>query len=130
MPYTVPTVEQFQTRFPVLADTDPALIQMLLTEAAGKVSTSWVEADFQPAILYLTAHLIATDNSAEGEAVEIGSAGGGAIKSESMGGLSITYGSDAGAGTTLSANEIYGGTVYGRRFLYLLNLNFYGPAVV
>lgn len=130
MPYTIPTVDQFRARFPNLSEQydDDALITLLIDEASGKVSTAWLETDYQPAILYLTAHLLATDNTGEGEDVEIGAAGSG-IKSESFGsGLSVTYGSDGVTDTTLSSSEMYGSTVWGRRFYQLLILN--NPAIM
>lgn len=119
MPYTVPTVDQFTTRFPIFEDADPATIEALINEAAGQVSTDWVETDYQPAIMYLAAHLLATDNSEEGGEVEIG--GGGGIASESFGGMSVSYAT--GTAGSLASNDRYGSTVYGRRYLALLRAN-------
>lgn len=131
MPYIKPTLTQFRTRFPVFDDADDALILMLIDEAEGQVSTEWTERDYQPAILYLAAHLLATDPSLSGEAgvVSTGPTGSENIKSESLGGgLSVSYGRDAGAGTDLSSSERYGATEYGRRYLALLRDNF--PAIM
>jgi hypothetical protein len=129
MPYTVPTVDQFQTRFPIFADADTELVQMILDEAAGSVDKSWIERDYQPAIMYLAAHLLATDNSEEGDSVNIGGANAGAIASETFGAISVSYQNSASnvAGSS-SLTDLYGGTVYGRRFLALLRRN--KPAIV
>lgn len=127
MPYVVPTVDQFLTRFPIFSDEDEDRIAMVIAEASRMIDQTWREADYQPAILYLAAHLLATDNSGEGESVEIGAAGAGRIQSESWPGMSVTYGAGNMQGS-LSKNEAFGSTEYGRRFLSLLRLN--KPAIV
>ena len=76
MPYELPTSDMFTTRFPIFADADSDLIDMLILEASGSVDQSWREEDYQPAIMYLAAHLYATDNSAEGSSVNYGGSGG------------------------------------------------------
>lgn len=128
MPYVVPTAADFKTRFPIFTDKTDPQIEALIVEAHQMVDESWEEGDFAPAILYLTAHLIAMDNSQADETVEIGGAAG-AIASESFGGMSISYERSANAGR-LQASEEYGQTVYGRRFLSLLRRNRGGPLVV
>jgi hypothetical protein len=129
MPYTAPTVDQFQKRFPVFGDADTDLIQTLITEASASVDTSWVETDYQPAIMYLAAHLLATDNSGEDDTPTIGGAGGGQLTSESFGGISASYAAQSFAEGSLSADDQYGTTEYGRRFLALLQRNRGGPLV-
>jgi hypothetical protein len=126
MPYTTPTLAQFRARFPIFEDAEDSLIEALLAEAAGQIDTSWREADYQPAILYLTAHLLATDNSGEGEDVEIGGATGG-IASESWGSMSVSYATKDTANAAASAST-WGSTEYGRRFYTLLRAN--KPAVI
>lgn len=121
----------FVARFPIFSDTDQTQVEMILSEAATKVDQSWEEDDYQPAIMYLAAHLIATDNSGEGESVEIGSSGGAAgVSSESFGGMSISYATGgSGSGSDAAAyGSSWGSTVYGRRFYKLLKLN--KPAIV
>lgn len=129
MPYTKPTVAEFQARFPIFEDADEAAIQIVLDEAFNSIDETWRELDFQPAILYLAAHLLATDNSGEGEEVEFGNAGAGAVASESFGGMSISYSQGNSSAGSLSASEAYGSTSYGRRFLQLLRANRGGPVV-
>lgn len=131
MPYTVPSVDQFHTRFPIFADSDDDLIAVMIAEASRSVDTTWEEGDYQPAIMYLAAHLLATDNSGEGETVNVGAAGGdGAIVSESFQGLgSVSYASRTIAPGSLSASDQYGTTEYGRRYKALLKRNRGGPLV-
>lgn len=129
MSYTPPTRAEFLTRFPIFDDPElypVATIDFVLAEAIRTVDNTWMEADYAPAILYLTAHLLATDNSLDGEDVEFG--GMAQVASESFGGMSISYAN--GASGSLSANEQYGSTEYGRRFLVLLRRNQTGPVVI
>jgi hypothetical protein len=121
MPYTTPSLAQFRARFPVFEDAEDPLIEALLAEAAGQIDTSWREVDYQPAIMYLAAHLLATDNSAEGEEVEVGGSTGG-IASESWGSMSVSYDTSAKSATAASSSE-WGSTEYGRRFYSLLKKN-------
>ena len=132
MPYTVPTRAQFLARFPVFAESPEAQIDALLLEASNSVDSTWTEPDYQPAIMYLAAHLLATDNSGEDEQIEIGSAGsgGGQLTSESYGGMSASYAAPTFAQGSLSSDDEYGTTVYGRRYLALLQRNRGGPIVV
>lgn len=128
MPYETPTSTQFYERFPSLADTEESLVNTLLAEAARTIDKTYEEGDYQPAILYLAAHLVATDNSAEGEVTEIGGIGG-AIASESFGGMSVSYANGGATKGSLSASSSYGSTVFGRRFLEIVRRNKGGPLV-
>lgn len=128
--YDAPTPAQFKARFPIFDDQDDPRIQIFLNEAGSSVDRTWNINDYQVAIMYLAAHLLATDNSDEGSEVEIGPAGGGAIASESFGGgLSVSYTTGASAGDAAS-NSKYGSTEYGRRYYNLLIRNRRGPLVV
>jgi len=129
MPYTVPTLAQFRTRFPAFAAKSDALIEMMLVEAAGRVDATWREADYQPAIMYLAAHLIATDASQTGEDIDDGSGtGDGDIDAESFSGMSISYKSASKTSAVSRLESDYDSTIYGRRFYHLLRVNF--PPIV
>lgn len=119
MPYTVPTVDDFTTRFPIFENYDEDQIQSCIDEASRGVDTCWVEGDYQPAIMYLAAHLLATDASQTTDAV-IGGASG-AIASESFGPMSVSYGS--APTDSLATSGEFGSTSYGRRYLSLLRIN-------
>jgi hypothetical protein len=117
--YDIPTTDEFFTRFPIFEDADEDTIAAFIQEASGHVDTGWRDVDYKPAIMYLAAHLYATDNSEAGSEVEIGPSQG-AVQSENFGPMSVSYASKSG---TLSDSEEFGGTSYGRRFLSLLRLN-------
>jgi hypothetical protein len=127
MPYTIPTLLDFRTRFPAFDSSEDTQIEQLLVEASNAIDQSWIETDYQPAILYLTAHLLATDNSDAEAEVEVGGQTG-AIAAESFGGLSVSYAT--GNSGSLSASEKYGSTEFGRRFLALLRANRGGPVAI
>lgn len=125
MAYVAPTYEEFIARFPIFADKDQPLVDAIILEATNTIDTTWREVDYKPAIMYLAAHLLATDNSGEGEAVDVG--GAAPISGESFGGMSLSYGSPVNTSDAVSKTQ-YASTEYGRRFYKLLKLN--KPAIV
>jgi hypothetical protein len=119
MAYTAPTYADFIARFPIFADRDQTQIDLLLEESKNNIDQSWREVDYAPAIMYLTAHKLALDNSQEGDAVEVG--GASVISSESFGGMSLSYAS-GGVGDVVSKTQ-WGLTAYGRAYYSLLQKN-------
>jgi hypothetical protein len=130
MPYETVTVEMFRARFPIFDDSPDEQVQLILDEAHNNVGQTWKETDYQPAILYLTAHLLATDASQEGDSVGVGSVGGGAIASESFGGMSISYNTTSGSANSGAVRAFYDTTEYGRRYYRIMKNNFGGPVAV
>lgn len=132
MAYEKPTLDEFRTRFPIFNDSaSDELVEMLIEEAAGQVNTAWIESDYKPAILYLTAHLIATDNSAEGSdpGSGVGGDSGGEIASESWGPISVSYRARSIPKMGDNAfDQFYGTTSYGRRYMILVRRSF--PAIL
>lgn len=123
MPYVVPTVEEFQARFPEIevGSDQLELLQFLLEERATRqVDETWLEDDYQEGILLLTAHMFTTNRAVSGA-----SAGGETVSSESIGPISVSYG--AGGSASLSAAKL-GTTVYGEEFRALRAQNV--PAVM
>ena len=108
--------------FSQFADADEYLIALLLAEAMTQVDDSWLEQDYQNAVMYLTAHLLVTETAAGS-----GTGGGtsGIIASESFGPLSRSYHID----TTAITDEGLEGTLYGRRYRELRRKNFPGVVV-
>jgi hypothetical protein len=99
MPYLVPTVTEFETKFPSIVATSEA-IQLWLDTAAMLIDTSWDVDDYQPAILFLAAHYLTTQL-----AQEMAAAGGG-------GGTGGTSTEETGAvASYLSSVSIEGRTV-------------------
>jgi len=129
MAYDPVTVEMFRARFPIFAEAPNPQVELILAEASARVGTTWKDTDYQPAILYLTAHLLATDASQAGDAVGVGSSAGG-IASESFGGMSISY-LGGGPNTNWGAvRAFYETTEYGRRFYRIMKNNFGGPVAI
>lgn len=127
MSFDPPDYAEFIARFPIFDNTakwPQAMVEMIIVEATGNVDNSWVEKDYKPAIMYQTAHLLATDNSEEGTDPEIGSPS--VLSSESFAGMSQSFSTVAPG--VLGSSELWGTTVYGRRYLDLLRKN--KPAVV
>lgn len=114
MAYTVPTVQNFKDRFPEISASDPQ-IQSAINEGAGAVDTSWIEADYAPAILYYAAHLIVSDQEAGGSSV--------GIASESFGPIAVSY-RDSGNVSWLAT------TSYGNNFARLRLRSRGGPRTV
>lgn len=129
--YDPPTPNDFKTRFPIFADESDDRVQLFLDEASTSVDKAWAVADYRPAWMYLAAHLLATDGSSEDDSVQMGAAGQGVVAGESFGGgLSVTYAVPTIRDGSLSANDKYGTTEWGRRYYALLLRNRRGPLVV
>lgn len=131
MPYVAPTLAEFRARYAEFAPVGDALVQAVLVEAQASVSTSWVERDYAPAIMLLTAHLLLSEDAiqkAQGS-VSYGDYAG-PITKEKVGEVEVSYGGGATASSGASGgSDDYSSTEYGRRFLRLLRLTFAGPMV-
>jgi hypothetical protein len=127
MSYDAPTLTTFRARFPVFDTFEDAQVTAILAEATGRVDVSWREVDYAPAIMYLTAHMLATDNSQAGDSIVIGGTGEGDIASESFGGMSVAY-RQRDSSTASDFVKDFERTEYGRRYLALLRVNF--PPIV
>ena len=128
MPYTVPTVEQFTTRFPEFASNDEEQIALLLQDSAFLIDCTWREVDYQPAIMYMTAHHLTNANAAADYG---GGSMPGSVSAETFGPISVSYGgqsgNSSGSGGAWSGSP-YSTTDYGRRYLRLRDGNF--PAIM
>jgi hypothetical protein len=131
MAYTVPTAANLKARYPEFNSVADALVTAVINEASAQVSTRWLERDYAPAIIHLTAHLLASEGeperTAEGSSTM---ATQGAVTREQVGAVSISY---AGEGSSQRGSQAVAddrtSTEYGRRFLRLLRVNFAGPMV-
>lgn len=129
MPYTTPTYADFITRFPVFDNVikwPQATVEAVLAECALNIDISWLEHDYQPAIMNMAAHIL----SIEAEATAAGPSTGPEkfLASESFAGMSRSWQKVSNTGG-FSNNEIWGSTSYGRRYLDLLRKNRPGPVV-
>jgi hypothetical protein len=108
MPYTIPTAAEFKTLYPTFAAVADATVDAKIAEASLSVDTSWIEADYQSAMMLLAAHNMTMDGlgtSTEGSLL--------GFKSLTVGPLSLTM-QDSGARGSI------GSTSYGQRYLKLL----------
>ena len=126
MPYTVPTVSQFRTKFPTFAGVADATVQDAIDEASASVDLSWIEADYQPAILYLAAHIL-TITGAHFDALGTGAIGGviaaGQVSEAKVGDAMVKLGGASGSGGSGNAASGLSSTPYGQRYLDLLRRN-------
>ena len=104
------TVEDFFTRFPQFEDRDEDQLEALIAEASRGVDDRWDAADAVAAVLYLTAHLLVSEDSADSLP----------IISESLGPMSTTYARPTEDGSGLESTE------YGRRYVRLRRKSFPG----
>ena len=129
MSYTPPTYADFIARFPIFSNTvlySQVVVEAILVEATNQIDTTWREIDYAPAIMYLAAHMLATDNSSAGTEIDYGT-GPTSIASESFSGMSIAYKTVTPMAGSAAASA-FGTTSYGRRYYDLLKKN--KPAVV
>lgn len=127
MAYTDPTAADIKTRFPAYASVSDPTIEAFIVEAKRLVDDTWLEADYAPAIMYVVAHYLATEDVLGGGA---GATSPGPVKSESLGDASTTYDTRGGSTTMSVEDSEFANTVYGTRFLNIRRRNFAGPLVV
>lgn len=129
MAYTAPNAADFKARFPEFAAVpDPQITAVLGEVTTSYVDDSWREADYAPAIMYYTAHLLAQ----QGVLAPAGLPGPntvGPVTSFRLGDASVGYGSRAGAGSGSSGSSL-DATFYGQEYQRLLRANRGGPRVV
>ena len=130
MPYSPVTVAMFKTRFPIFVDRSTPQLELILAEASARVDQSWKESDYQPAIMYLAAHLLVTDGSQLTDEEGGGPVGGGPIVGETFSGMSLTYAAPKADSSSSEVWAFYETTEYGRRFYRIMKLNFGGPVAV
>jgi hypothetical protein len=135
MPYTLPTAAQFKAKFPTFAAVADPTITLAITEASASVDRGWVEADYQPAILYLAAHIMTIDGVVIAGS-DLGSAGGvinaGLVSEMKVGDVQVKLSGSAGGSSGSAGGDMTGlrSTGYGRRYVELLRRNQSGPILV
>jgi hypothetical protein len=123
MAYTIPTAEQIKARYPELNELADTRLNAVALEAARWVDEEWIEADYQIAIIHLTAHMLVAEGALDAGA----SAVSGILTSDKLGDASQGWKARSeAAGYTGSDSEL-AGTVYGQRFIAIRNAN--NPAV-
>lgn len=128
MPYTKPTVDQFRVKFPTFSGVGNPTVQAAIDEASASVDQSWIEADYQPAILYLAAHILVVDGAIT-DGLGLGAVGGaiaaGVLSEAKVGDVTAKLASGGNSGGSSAGG--YGSTAFGSRYLQLLRRN--QPAV-
>jgi hypothetical protein len=141
--YTPPNLADFRARFPGFSGFPDDTVEMVLDEAILECGPTWVNKDRFNATLYLTAHLLWTQEQGVIDPGANGNGGGGGSSSTVTGGqlkrrkvgdvevewsvasTSVSAGSGGIGGGSTTAS--YWQTPYGRRYLELMRRSF--PAV-
>jgi len=110
MPYTTPTASELKTRHPAFIDSDSDYVDAVIADANRFVDDSWFIDDYQPAIMFLAAHMLICEGALNGSVK-------GVITSEAMGDASASY------DNSQPSVSDYHSTSYGRRFVALLRVN-------
>lgn len=133
MPYTVPTAAQFRAKFPTFAAVADATIALALTDASASVDLEWADADYQPAILYMAAHILVSDGVVTA-ASDLGSAAGvinaGLVSEMKVGDVMVKLDTGAAGSGRAGSGSTLAGTIYGRRYIDLLRRNKAAVAIV
>lgn len=115
MPYTVPAAADLQARYPAFASVATTWIDAVIADASRSVGTDWMEADYQPAIMALAAHMLVR----EGALGDTKAAG--PVVSRSFDGMTMTYAQTVG----VSSSE-FESTAYGQQYRRMLRANVAG----
>jgi hypothetical protein len=126
MPYTPPDAAAVKARFPEFADVADARITAVIEEAMRWVDESWLEADYAPAIRFLTAHMLATEGALVSPSAPTATSG--PVTSDKIGDASTSWAARAGVAGRAGSDADLATTAYGERFLELRSANH--PAVV
>jgi hypothetical protein len=140
------TVEDFRARYPEFNQTtSDARVELVLEEASLEVNDDWIEIYQRPAILALTAHLLASegalyrnDPGSVGGGVTGGQSVTGPVMRKSIGPLSIMYarpksevsGSSSSFASKDGSDSYLGSTPYGARYLELMTRSFPAVAII
>ena len=126
MPYETPTASQLKTLYPVFADVADATVDAQIGEAAATgVDDSWLEGDYQHAVMALAAHNMALLGIGTVSQVESYARQG--VTTLKSGSFSASF--DADRAKAMAAGE-YSATPYGQRYETLLKKNKGGPRVL
>jgi len=120
MAYVIPTADDLKAKYPAFADVADATINLYIADA--QVDTSWIEADYAPAIMAWAAWSM-TDTGI-GTGGEVAGYIGSGVSRLKSGTLDVSF-SDKAA--SLSGYET---NIYGRHYLMLYRKNKAGPRVV
>ena len=124
MPYTTPSANDLQARYPAFAAVADATIDVWIADSLRFVDETWLEDDYQPAIMSHAAHQMALLGI--GTTTGAGALPAGVTRFKS-GTMDVTISDQA---ASAAASGEYGATPYGREYQRLLRRNFSGPRVI
>jgi hypothetical protein len=122
---TTPTASEFKTRYPEFTGVADGLVTAFIAEASPRVDDDWEEADQQPAILALTAHLLSLEGypGRADPTAPLPAGTGKEVVMRRVGDVTTQYAqlSSSDAGDSLRSSLKL--SPYGRRFAQLLKVN-------
>lgn len=132
MTWVPPTSASFKVRYPAFEAVADATIDAVLEEATAEVGETWIERTRSPAIMALTAHLLAAQGIGTGASAGGGGvAVSGAIKRRKVGDVEVEFaGVTSGGSGGSGALAQYRTTLYGQMYLEYMRKNFPAVAVV
>lgn len=126
MAYVRPTPAQFKIRYDQFAGVADALIELVMLEAP--VDETWLESDYQKAIMLYAAHKLTIEGKGTGAAAEVVAEYGLGVTKLKAGDTEIQFAGSAAAGSS-GGGTTFGATIYGQQFAELCQLNQGGPIV-
>jgi hypothetical protein len=122
MAFVAPLPAELQARYPEFAGVSSPRIQIVLDETVLDVGENWPDEFRRPAMLALTAHLLAQEGVLRNNATS-GASTEGQVTSVSVGDVSTSFADLSKMGSPASMSS-YETTAYGKRFLDLKRLAF------
>lgn len=120
MPYTAPTADQLQAKYPAFAAVTDETVDLFIVDANRMVDTTWTEGDYQTAIMLYACHLLTLAGYGTGGDAQVNAQGLAGFRSIRSGQLSLDRGS-ADANTGIPTE--FSGSIYGQQFWHLLRRN-------
>lgn len=126
MAYDLPTPTLLKQRYPAFASVDDGTIQYWLTDAERFADTSWIEADYAPALIAVAAHNMlkaGVAGIANSDTTSMAAAG---LTDFQSGGFRVRFSDDAVKAAQAGG---FASTTYGQEYAALLRKNKGGPRV-
>lgn len=125
---TLPTAAEFKARHARFAAVDDGTVDLYLAEAGRTVDADlWAVDDYADGVMYLAAHLMLEEGALDPTGAAPGTSG--RIKRTKAGEVEVEFQAQASGGSG-RYDALYGGSIYGRRYLELAARNGYGGPTV
>lgn len=129
MVYVLPTAAQFKTAKPQFEAVADPTVEMHIQLASRVVDTSWLEPDYQPAVIAYTCHLMTLEGLGTDPISQSHANGSAEYQSIKSGELTLTRFKSSVPATTSYADWL-SSTPCGRFYAMLLRMNRGGPLAV